>query len=190
MNIQTYKKNHPPKPVMENDSGKPHQGVYVPQHPEKVIGGKIIYRSGWELAFAQWCDRNPCVVEWGGEPMCVQYRNPAGVDFDACKKFGANPQDPMNWPVANYYPDFYVNLKNDEGEELKLIIEIKPKYQTERPVSSLYGSKLKEQKAYVNAVKTYLQNKAKWEAAIKWCEEKGFNFKVYTEDTLEKMGII
>ena len=126
MNTQTYKKNHPPKPVMENDSGKPHQGVYVPQHPEKVIGGEIIYRSGWELAFAQWCDRNPCVVEWGGEPMCVQYRNPAGVDFDACKKFGANPQDPMNWPVANYYPDFYVNLKNDEGDELKLIIEIKP----------------------------------------------------------------
>ena len=84
MNTQTYKKNHPPKPVMENDSGKPHQGVYVPQHPEKVIGGEIIYRSGWELAFAQWCDRNPCVVEWGGEPMCVQYRNPAGVDFDAC----------------------------------------------------------------------------------------------------------
>ena len=28
------------------------------------------------------------------------------------------------------------------------------------------------------------------EEAIKWCEEKGFNFKVYTEDTLEKMGII
>jgi hypothetical protein len=108
MNTQTYKKAHPPKPVLENESGKPHQGVYIPDHPEKVIGGEIIYRSGWELAFAQWCDRNPSVVQWGGEPMCVQYRNPAGVDFDACKKFGANPQDPMNWPVANYYPDFYV----------------------------------------------------------------------------------
>ena len=39
-------------------------------------------------------------------------------------------------------------------------------------------------------IKTYLQNKAKWEAAIRWCNEKGFDFKVYTEDTLEKMGII
>ena len=45
MNTQTYKKNHPPKPIMENDSGKPHQGIYVPKNPDKVIGGEIIYRS-------------------------------------------------------------------------------------------------------------------------------------------------
>lgn len=186
-----YKKSHPPKPMNENDSGKPKQGIYVPRHPEKVIGGDIICRSGWEMAFARWCDDNPDVIEWGGEPMSIQYRNPSGVDFDACKKTGANPADPYNWPINNYYPDFYVKLKDtDSGEERKLIIEIKPKFQTERPIAPPTGAKLQEQKKYVNAVKTYLQNIKKWEAAINWCKPRGFEFCVYTENTLQKMGIV
>ena len=193
-NTIAYKKSHPPKPVLENESGKPHQGVFLPKHPEKVIGGEVIYRSGWELAFARWCDDNPAVIEWGGEPTCIQYRNPAGVDFDTCKRLNLNPQDPMNWPVHNYYPDFYVAIRKDEDEDgtdvLKLIIEIKPKNQTERPIPPAANAKLKEQKKYVNDVKTYLQNIKKWESAMAWCKEKGFEFKVYTEVTLEKMGII
>ena len=194
MNTNTYKKSHPPKPVLENDSGKPHQGIYAPKHPEKVIGGEIIYRSGWELAFARWCDDNPSVVVWGAEPACIQYRNPAGVNFDACKRMNMNPQDPNNWPVANYYPDFYVELRSEDDEDgtdvVKLIIEIKPKYQTERPIAPSPKAKLKEQKKYVNDVKTYLHNIKKWESAIAWCKDKGYEFKVYTEVTLEKMGII
>lgn len=186
-----YKKSHPPKMMTENDSGKPKQGVYVPKHPDKVIGGEIICRSGWEFSFARWCDDNPNVTEWGGEPMSIQYRNPACVDFDACKKTGANPADPYNWPVNNYYPDFYVKIVDpDTGEERRLIIEIKPKYQTERPVAPPTGAKLQEQKRYVEAVKTYLQNIKKWEAAINWCKPRGFDFEVYTEVTLQKMGII
>ena len=100
----------------------------------------------------------------------------------------------MNWPVNNYYPDFYVSIRKDDDEDgtdvLKLIIEIKPKNQTERPIPPAANAKLKEQKKYVNDVKTYLQNIKKWESAIAWCKEKGFEFKVYTEVTLEKMGII
>lgn len=180
--------------LMENETGKPHQGVFIPKHPDKVIGGEVIYRSGWELAFARWCDDNPSVIEWGSEPCCIQYRNPAGVDFEACKKWRADPENPLNWPVANYYPDFYVCLQDAEDEygtnRLRLIIEIKPKNQTERPIAPNPNAKLRQQKTYINAVKTYLQNKKKWEAAIQWCKEKGFEFKVYTEVTLEKMGII
>ena len=48
----SYKKSHPPKMMVENESGKPKQGIYVPKHPEKVIGGEIICRSGWEMSFA------------------------------------------------------------------------------------------------------------------------------------------
>ena len=187
----TYKKAHPPKMMCENDSGKPKQGIYIPKHPEKVVGGEIICRSGWEMSFARWCDDNPHVVEWGGEPMSIQYRNPAGVDFDACKKAGSNPADPYNWPIHNYYPDFYVKLRDaDTDEEKNLIIEIKPKFQTERPIAPPNGAKLQEQKKYVNSVKTYLQNIKKWEAAVNWCKPRGFEFCVYTEVTLEKMGII
>lgn len=192
--VSTYKKTHPPTPMLEKSSGKPHQGVYLPKHPDKVVGGEIIYRSGWELAFARWCDDNPAVIEWGGEPMCIQYRNPAGVDFDACKKCGADPNNPINWPIANYYPDFYVCLRSDDDEDgtkfKRLIIEIKPKSQTEKPIAPPISAKLREQKLYVNAVKTYLQNVKKWDAAIMWCKPRGFEFKVYTEVTLKKMGII
>lgn len=187
----TYKRAHPPKMMVENESGKPKQGIYVPKHPEKVVGGEIICRSGWEMSFARWCDDNPNVLEWGGEPTSIQYRNPAGVDFDACKKTGANPADPYNWPINNYYPDFYVKLRDpDTDDEKNLMIEIKPKYQTERPVAPPTGAKLQEQKKYVTAVKTYLQNIKKWEAAINWCKPRGFEFCVYTECTLEKMGIL
>ena len=102
--------------------------------------------------------------------------------------------NPVNWPLNNYYPDFYVCLRNDDdvdGTDVKrLIIEIKPKAQTERPIAPASNAKLQEQKRYVNAVKTYLQNRKKWEAAIAWCNAKNYEFKVYTEDTLSKIGII
>ena len=192
--VSTYKKAHPPKPMLENDSGKPHQGVYLPKHPEKVVGGDIIYRSGWELAFARWCDDNPAVIEWGGEPIAIQYRNPASIDFEACRAAHCDPLLEQNWAVSQYWPDFYLCLRaaddTDATNVKKYIIEIKPKYQTERPIAPPPGAKLKDQKAYVNAVKTYLQNMKKWEAAIEWCASHGFEFKVYTEVTLEKMGII
>ena len=69
------------------------------------------------------------------------------------------------FPNYDYYPDFYVNIRSDEDvdgtDTKKYIIEIKPKIQTERPIAPPPGAKLKEQKVYVNAVKTYLQNKMK-----------------------------
>ena len=194
MDTLTYKKAHPPKPIVEGESGKPHQGIYVPKHPEKVIGGDIVYRSGWELAFARWCDDNDAVIEWGGEPTSIQYRNPSDVDFDACKKANVSPINPANWPVQNYYPDFYIALKlpdaKSDTDVKRLLIEIKPKYQTERPVPPPANAKIKEQKAFINSTKTYLTNKAKWQAAIEWCKPRGFEFKIYTEVTLKAIGII
>jgi len=190
--IAAYKKLHPPKPVLDKDSGKPHQGIYVPRHPEKVVGGQIVYRSGWELAFARWCDDNPGVIEWGGEPVAIQYRNPSAINFEECRKVGADPMNPLNWPINNYYPDFYLKIRDDDAEsgERRLLIEIKPFYQTERPIPPPSTAKLNEQKRYVNSAKTYATNKQKWDSAIKWCNLHGFEFKVYTEITLQKLGII
>lgn len=150
-NVETYKRTHRPKPLKEDAEvkGKPHQQIYIPKHPEKVVGGEIITRSSWETAFARWCDDNPSVVEWGSEPCSIQYRNPGGVNFDACRESGANPLDPLNWPVHEYYPDFYIALENnkeDDVEVQKMLIEIKPHYQTERPVPPPPGAKLQEQK--------------------------------------------
>lgn len=195
-NIETYKKTHRPKPLKEDAAvkGKPHQGVFIPKHPEKVVGGEIITRSSWEMSFARWCDDNPSVIEWGCEVCAIQYRNPGAVNLDACRQSGASPLDPLNWPVHEYYPDFYVALRDDEDEDgtkiQKLLIEIKPHYQTERPIPPPPGAKLQEQKKFNEAAKTYLQNIKKWEAAIAWAKNHGMEFKVFTENTLQKMGII
>lgn len=194
MDTKTYKATHQPKMLTEDQAGKPHQGIFVPKHPEKVVGGQIIARSSWEMAFARWCDDNPSVIEWGCETISVQYRNPGAVDLDACRKYGANPLDPNNWPINNYYPDFYVVIRDDDdmdGTKIKkLMIEIKPKYQTERPVPPPIGAKLQEQKRFNELTKTYLQNIKKWEAAIAWCNEHDMEFKVFTEETLSKMGLV
>lgn len=194
MDIQSYKKTHRPNLMNEDKSGKPHQGIFVPKHPEKVVGGEIITRSGWEMAFARWCDDNPAVIEWGFETACIQYRNPAAVDLDACRKYNVSPLDPMNWPVHNYYPDVYMALRDDDDEDgtklKKFLIEIKPFSQTQRPVPPPAGAKLQEQKKFNEAARTYLQNIKKWEAAQKWAREHGVEFKVFTENTLKQMGII
>lgn len=194
MDTDTYKKTHRPKMTNEEQSGKPHQGIYVPKNPSKVVGGEIITRSSWEMAFARWCDDNPAVIEWGCEAAVIQYRNPGAVDLDACRKYGADPRDPNNWPIHNYYPDFYVMLRDEDDMDgtkvKKMLIEIKPLYQTERPVPPPIGAKLQEQKRFNEAAKTYMTNVKKWEAAIKWCNEHGMTFAVYTEVTLQKMGII
>lgn len=191
--ISTYKRTHPPK-MNEEKSGKPKQSIYMPDHPEKVIGGQIICRSSWESSFARWCDDNPAVIEWGCEVCAIQYRNPGAINLDACRKVGANPMDPLNWPVYEYYPDFYICIRDDDDEDgtkvKKLLIEIKPFCQTERPIAPPPGAKLQEQKRFNNAVKTYLQNVKKWEAATKWANEHGMDFHIFTEHTLKKMGIL
>ena len=194
MDQSTYKKTHRPNMTNEEKSGKPHQGVYIPKHPEKVVGGEIIARSSWEMAFARWCDASLSVIEWGSEVCAIQYRNPAAVDLDACRRVGASPLDINNWPIHNYYPDFYCCMRSDEdldGTDVKkLLIEIKPLYQTERPIPPVAGAKLQELKRFNEATKTYLQNIKKWEAAIEWCKLHDMEFKVFTEVTLQKMGII
>ena len=85
-------------------------------------------------------------------------------------------------------------MRADDDEDgthtKKMFIEIKPKSQTERPTPPPVGAKLQEQKRFNDAARTYLQNDAKWKAAIRWCEERGIEFRVFTEVTLQKMGII
>ena len=53
MDQSTYKKTHRPNMTNEEKSGKPHQGVCIPKHPEKDVSSKIIARSSWEKDFAR-----------------------------------------------------------------------------------------------------------------------------------------
>ena len=60
-----------------------------------------------------------------------------------------------------------------------MIIEIKPKVQCKPPKQP----KRKTRK-YLNEVKTWGVNSAKWKYANEWCIDRGLEFKILTEDEL------
>jgi hypothetical protein len=60
-----------------------------------------------------------------------------------------------------------------------MMLEVKPKAQTKEP-----QKKKKITKAYINEVTTWGVNQAKWAAAQDFCEDRGWEFKLLTEDHL------
>ena len=140
-----------------------YKGKYKPRCPYMYKGDPttIIYRSLWERKFMQYCDSNINILEWGSEEMYVWYKSP--ID---------------NRP-HRYFPDFYIKLKENTGRIKKYIIEVKPKKQTSPPVKS----KLKT-KSYMREAFEYAKNQAKWNAAEDWCADRGYEFKILTENEL------
>ena len=65
------------------------------------------------------------------------------------------------------------------GSVERLIIEVKPKKQTVPPKEPQ-----RKTKRYLNEVKTWGVNSAKWKYAVEWCKDNGMNFKILTEDDL------
>lgn len=72
--------------------------------------------------------------------------------------------------VHRYYPDFYVEFANGKT----CIVEIKPSK----------DAKLPKKMTDTMGVITFMRNKDKWEACQKFCESKGWDFKVVTEKEL------
>lgn len=141
--------------------GKYRQGKYKPENPEKYVGDhtNIVYRSSWELTFMKYCDSNTDIVRWQSEELVIPYISP--VD---------------NRP-HRYFPDFLI--KTSAGEVF--LIEIKPKAQTVPP-----KPKKKLTPAYLEEMKTYSVNSAKWEAAERYCEKKSWKFLKITEDHIRR----
>lgn len=169
--------------------------MYVPENLSKVVGGNIIFRSSWEYKLCRWCDLNPNVARWGCECVSVKYRDRGGVKLDECRKYGLDPNDPAQWPVKNYYIDFYIefggNNWNGNPEDLKTyLVEVKPYKETKSPDPVASTAKLADKKRFNNAALKYLQNTSKWEAANEYAKVHGVTFEVWTEHTLKKLGIL
>ena len=96
-----------------------------------------------------WCDKNAGVLEWGSEEIVIPYISP----IDSRRH--------------RYFPDFYIKVKNQYGKIDKYIIEIKPKYQVNGPKPGK-----RKTKTYINEVKTYAVNQAKWKAAEEYCLDR------------------
>jgi hypothetical protein len=137
-------------------------GQFIPKFPEKYIGKyPIQMRSTWERRFARWLDKNPNVIEWSSESIAIPYYNPV------YKK------------TKRYFPDFFMRMKNVEGDVKSFIVEIKPLKETRIPERGL-----KKAKTRIYEERTYLVNAAKWKAADIFCKKMGFEFKVITEREL------
>ncbi len=140
-----------------------YKGRYNPVNPKKYKGNpqNIIYRSLWERKFMVYCDTNDKVLEWGSEEIIIPYISP----WDS--------------KVHRYFPDFYIKVKQSSGNLKKFIIEVKPKKQTRPPKPVV-----RKTKRWINEVKTFGINEAKWKHATKWCKDNDMEFKILTEEEL------
>jgi hypothetical protein len=112
------------------------KGKYKPKNRNKTPHTSVVYRSLWERRFMRYCDLSPNILYWENEPFSIPYQHDK---------------------QRNYYPDFLVTL----ADNTKLLIEIKPEYQTR-----------------------WKKNKDKWKAAREYCKENDLIFKVLTENEL------
>jgi len=108
-----------------------------------------------------WLDKNPNVVSWASEELVIPYISP--VD--------------QRW--HRYFPDFLVKVKDKNGTTKTIMIEVKPKRQTKPPVPQKRATK-----RYITEVKTWGVNQSKWKAANEYCLDRGWEFRLVTEDDL------
>ena len=138
-----------------------YSGKFIPTNIAKYRGDvkKIVYRSLWERRFMVYCDSTSAILEWGSEEVIIPYVSP------------------LDGRRHRYFPDFYIKVKQKDKTIKKMIIEVKPKIQCGPPKTPK-----RRTKRYINEVRTWGVNEAKWNAAIEWCNDRGMEFKILTED--------
>ena len=143
-----------------------YKGKYKPKHPNKYNGDptNIIYRSSWELKLMIYLDEHKDILRWASEEFCIHYKSP------------------IDGRVLSYFPDYWIKRKTGGC----ILIEVKPYKQT-RPPDIKNKNKTKTgriSRRYLNEVKTWGVNEAKWKAANEYCKDRGWKFKIMTEKEL------
>ena len=140
-----------------------YSGIYKVKNPKKYKGDftKVIFRSGWELKVFIWCDNNPDVREWSSEEVVIPYY----------------------YAVDKKYHRYFVDLKIKYKSGKVVLVEIKPEKETELPKAS-------KTKKYMTEALTYVKNMNKWEAAENYAKDRGWEFQVWTENTLQELGLM
>lgn len=143
------------------------QGTYTPICKDKYVGKSLpIFRSGWECkAFIQ-LDRNPKIIKWGSQSVIIPY-----MDSTRGKE------------THRYIVDLFFVTMNQQGQEQKWLIEIKPYNQSVPPKPS----KRKSPARIIQQGIVYQRNHDKWEAAITFCKKRGWHFAVWTEKGINKL---
>ena len=141
-----------------------YKGKYKIKRPEKYAGdaSNVIFRSLWERNAFRWCENNPKIKLWNSEGVVIPYK--CSID----KK------------LHRYFVDLLIEMDNKKV----YLVEIKPKSQTVPPVK-----KSRKTKRYINEALTFSRNQDKWNAADKFAKHNGWEFQVWTEETLRNLGI-
>ena len=139
------------------------QGVYKPVNRGKYSGNTDpIYRSSWELKFFRWADKNNNVLFWGSENVVIPYISP------------------LDHKVHRYFVDNFIVFKDNKNNKKKFLIEIKPSSSVEKPITT----SRKKKTTIIYEQRTWVVNQAKWDAARKWADKKGYEFLILTEKEL------
>jgi hypothetical protein len=110
-----------------------------------------------------YCDLNESVVFWSSEEVIVPYRSP------------------IDQKIHRYFVDFWVKTRDDKNKEKCILIEIKPKRMTEKPIIQ---ENKKMSRTNMGKMRDWIINNAKWEAAKQYCLDRGWEFKILTEQEI------
>ena len=140
-----------------------YSGRYTVKNKSKYEGdhSRVFFRSLWERQVFKWVDDNPNIAKWSSEEVVIPY---------VCA---------TDRKRHRYFIDVKIIMKDGKT----YLIEIKPKAQTKEP------KRKRKTKAYLKEVLTYAKNTSKWEAADEYCKNRGWQFQIWTEDTLKAAGI-
>jgi len=144
-----------------------YKGKFKPQNYQKYKGDptNIIYRSLLERRFMIYCDTNTSVLEWSSEEVVVPYVSPIDNRYH------------------RYFVDFWMRYRDREGILKSVLIEIKPAIQTQPPKrkDTPIG---RPTRRFLNEVKTWGVNQAKWKAATEYAKDRNWEFKIITDKDL------
>jgi|TARA_B100002019_G_C21258811_1_gene595462 hypothetical protein len=109
-------------------------------------------------------DEHKDIIQWASEEFCIPYKSP------------------IDGRMHRYFPDFWIKKRSGRC----VLIEVKPYKQTQPP-DPANKNKTKTgrvSRRYLQEVKTYGINEAKWKAAYAYCRDRKWDFKIMTEKEL------
>jgi len=135
---------------------------FIPKNPDKYAGdvNAIFARSTWEVACMKYFDSRPDVLRWGSEEIVIPYLSP------------------LDSKVHRYFPDFFVEYIDRNGNVIKEIVEVKPLHESEKEHAKSQRSK-----------DALIVNEAKWKSAAIYCSERDMKFRVLTEKSIFHQGV-
>ena len=143
---------------------KTYSGKYKVKDPSRYKGDhtNVVYRSMWERQCFAWCENNSEIKEWSSEEIVVPYY----------------------YEIDKKYHRYFIDLKITFNNGKTILVEIKPEKETAPP------KRPDKTKRYLNEALTYVKNQNKWQAANEFAKDRGWEFQIWTEKTLEKLNIL